>query len=221
MPIFKKANSNFFKKWSSEMAYVLGFFAADGCMIKNNRGAHFIEFHVTDKKLLENIKAVMGCDHKITEKKRRNWKIAYKLQIGSKEMFNDLLFLKMTPCKSLNLSLPNIPQNFFSHFVRGYFDGDGNVFVAKRRDRKTRRWIIQTHFTSGSMGFLKELRGKLKLYAGLRGGSLYKHQANTASLKFSINDSVKLFHYMYNNGGKSFLERKKDGFLKYINNLEL
>ena len=37
------------------MAYVLGFFAADGTMIANNRGAHFIEFHSTDKQLLKQV----------------------------------------------------------------------------------------------------------------------------------------------------------------------
>jgi len=44
MPIYKTKNENFFKKWTPEMAYVLGFFAADGSMVKNKRGACFIEF---------------------------------------------------------------------------------------------------------------------------------------------------------------------------------
>jgi hypothetical protein len=42
MPIHKKVNQDFFKKWSPEMAYILGFFTADGSMAKNKRGAHFI-----------------------------------------------------------------------------------------------------------------------------------------------------------------------------------
>jgi hypothetical protein len=52
MPIFKTKNENFFKNWTPEMAYVLGFFTADGSMIRNKRGAHFIEFQITDKNLL-------------------------------------------------------------------------------------------------------------------------------------------------------------------------
>jgi hypothetical protein len=50
MPIYRAKNENFFKKWSPEMAYVLGFFTADGNMLKNKRGAHFIEFNTTDYK---------------------------------------------------------------------------------------------------------------------------------------------------------------------------
>ncbi|PIP28260.1 MAG: hypothetical protein COX29_02045 [Candidatus Moranbacteria bacterium CG23_combo_of_CG06-09_8_20_14_all_35_22] len=70
MPIHKTKNENFFKKWSPEMAYVLGFFAADGCMIKNNRGAYFIEFQITDKDILLKIKKLLGSNHKITERKK-------------------------------------------------------------------------------------------------------------------------------------------------------
>ena len=65
MTLTRAVNHDFFKKWNSDMAYVLGFFAADGCMIKNKRGAHFIEFHITDKNLLFAIRAAMRSNHKI------------------------------------------------------------------------------------------------------------------------------------------------------------
>jgi len=56
MPIFRTKNEDFFKKWSPEMAYVLGFFAADGNMLKNRRGAHFMEFTSTDKDIIVKIR---------------------------------------------------------------------------------------------------------------------------------------------------------------------
>jgi DNA-binding transcriptional regulator WhiA len=56
MPIHKEINRNFFKKWTPEMAYILGFFTADGSMFKNKRGSYFVEFEITDKELLEKIK---------------------------------------------------------------------------------------------------------------------------------------------------------------------
>ena len=56
MPIYKNKNDNFFKKWTPEMAYILGYFAADGTMIKNKRGAHYIEFQSTDKELIVGVK---------------------------------------------------------------------------------------------------------------------------------------------------------------------
>ena len=40
-------NVDFFKKWSAEMAYVLGYFCADGGMFINPRGSKFILFQRT------------------------------------------------------------------------------------------------------------------------------------------------------------------------------
>ncbi len=82
MPIYKEINVKFFKKWTPEMAYILGFFAADGNMLKNKRGAHFIEFNTVDKELLEKIKKTLRSDHKISARRRsEKWATCYRLQI--------------------------------------------------------------------------------------------------------------------------------------------
>lgn len=76
------------------MAYVLGFFIADGSMAKNKRGAHFIEIEITDKELLEEIREAIGSNYKISVRNRdKKWKISYRLQIGSKEVFSDFCCL--------------------------------------------------------------------------------------------------------------------------------
>jgi intein-encoded DNA endonuclease-like protein len=216
VPIFKNKNEDFFKKWSPEMAYVLGFFAADGCMIKNKRGAHFIEFHIVDKNLLIRIRKALNSNHKIaTRKIKDGWKSAHHLQIGSKEIFNDLLFLGMTPNKSNSLIFPNIKEEYLSHFIRGYFDGDGNVFLGKRSDRINRNWILQSGFTSGSKEFIKELKIKLKKFANIA-GSTQHYSSGAYRLCFSIKDSLKLYEFMYSSNESLFLPRKKRIFEKYI-----
>ncbi len=70
MPMHRSLNHDFFKTWSADMAYVLGYFAADGSMLKNKRGAHFIEFTSTDLLLVEIVKSSTGSGHAITERKR-------------------------------------------------------------------------------------------------------------------------------------------------------
>ena len=116
MPIYKTLDRGFFKEWTPEMAYVLGFFTADGNMIRNKRGAHFMEFFSTDKDIIKNIRIALGSNHKISVRDRskinKNWKPAYRLQIGSKEIFNDLLRLGMTPAKSNVIKFPNIQALF-------------------------------------------------------------------------------------------------------------
>jgi intein-encoded DNA endonuclease-like protein len=216
MPIYKKLNENFFKKWSPEMAYVLGFFAADGCMLKNKRGAHFIEFQITDIDLLIKIQKLLGSDHKIAKRNLRiNWKTAYHLRIGSKIIFSDLLNLGFTPRKSKKIKLPNIPDKYFRHFTRGYFDGDGNVHVQKRQDRKSKSLIIQTHFTCGSQNFLMQFQEKLRSFALVKGGDIVYH-SGAYRLRFSIKDSIKLYLFIYRDAKNLFLARKKDIFENFI-----
>ena len=52
MPIPKKYNKDFFKTWSSDMAYILGFMYADGNIIKTKRGTHFIAVYSADEDIL-------------------------------------------------------------------------------------------------------------------------------------------------------------------------
>src|SRR3989344_4705862 len=95
MPIFKRVNKNFFKKWTKDMAYILGFFAADGYITLHKNGGLFWSIEITDKKLIMEIRKSIRSEHKITIRKGRNKneKSLYRLQIGSKEMCNDLFNL--------------------------------------------------------------------------------------------------------------------------------
>lgn len=213
MPIFKAKNENFFRKWSPEMAYILGFFAADGNMLKNKRGAHFIEFQITDRDLLIKIR---NSNHKITARKRNNkWRTSYRLQIGSKQIFKDLLKLGLTPKKSKTINLPNIPEKYFYHFVRGYFDGDGNVIFGffKKSDRKTKSPALLTRFTAGSKSILEKLHDVLTNTLDTRGSLCYCGDA--WRLSYSTNDSKKLFSFMYNSGNVAGLIYLKRKFILY------
>jgi len=200
------------------MAYILGYFAADGSMLKNNRGACFIEFHSIDKILLERLKSALDSSHKISVRKSLpNSHTLYRLQIGSKEIYSDLLKLGLTPAKSKTITFPNIPVPLVSHFVRGYFDGDGHVSVSKyHRKGRTGKLskTILSGFTSGSEMFLVRLLDTLKQYANIFGGSLYKTSAYRLTL--SVKDSKKLYDFLYKNAGKMRLARKKVVFESYF-----
>ncbi len=220
MPVFKSVNKNFFKKWSRDMAYVLGFFAADGYITVNRRGGQFWCIAITDGDLLEEIKKVVKAEHKISLRKGRgNDQDKYRIQIGSIEMCNDLRKLGYSENKTKSLAIPNIPKKYFSHFVRGYFDGDGNVWVGRmNKSRNHSTFSIMVMFTSCSNLFLKTLQKELVGF-GLVGGCIYKSKKNYSRLQYSVNNSLRLYDFMYNDLGTSklFLKRKKDVFEKYIN----
>jgi intein-encoded DNA endonuclease-like protein len=224
VPIYKEVNRAFFKKWTPEIAYVLGFFAADGTMIVNKRGAHFIEFDVTDKEILTKIRKTLNSNHKISVRDRRSkrntrLKLGYRLQIGSKEIFTDLSYLGFTPNKSRNIKLPKIPEKFTGDFVRGYFDGDGCVYFRKHKvkGRKNKRWVFPTRITCGSYNFLDSLHKLLSSY--LSGGFITAKKGGW-ELVYSHRDSLALYKLMYNTNCHSlYLERKHKLFSKAINTL--
>ncbi|MDB5265222.1 MAG: hypothetical protein JWN64_793 [Parcubacteria group bacterium] len=196
------------------MAYVLGYFAADGSMLRNKRESCFIEFTSTDLILLELVQKATGSSHKISIRKPKlNCKTAYRLQIGSKEWFKDLTDLGFTQNKSNTLVFPNIPSEFMGPFVRGYFDGDGCAYLKKHWSswHKKDVWVFVTRFTSGSKEFLLDLLALLKQH-GLVGGHLNTKAKGGFDLVFSRRDSVALYKLMYHTAQVSalFLPRKRE-----------
>lgn len=216
-------NEDFFKTWTLEMAYVLGYFVADGCMFINPRGSRYIEFVSIDKELIKNVRKEIDSKHLLSEffKKNPNSKKQYRIQIGSKEMFQDLINLGFMPRKSMKIRLPKMPEECFASFVRGYFDGDGCVsfctFRRKARNNKIGH-ALHSLFTSGSRLFLEELWVELKSRTNIKGGSLIKKQGNAFELSFSKNDSKELFTFMYNDiENRLFLKRKYIKFKEAFN----
>lgn len=209
MPVHRDIDKNFFKKWSDDMAYILGFLFADGNIIKTKRNTHFLAFSSADYELLFSMRKAMKSTHVISGR-GKDKKSVFVLQVGSREIFDDLMALGLTPNKSRRMRLPNIPQRYIGHFVRGYFDGDGCVWrgVSHPR-RKTKTPAILVSFTSASMDFLADLFVLLGKQ-GLLGGSLFRSKkGNYSRLSFSTHDSLKIYKIMYNRPTKLFLDRKK------------
>ncbi|MBU6323313.1 MAG: hypothetical protein KGI41_00320 [Patescibacteria group bacterium] len=223
MPIARTLNQDFFKKWTPEMAYVLGYFAADGSMIRHQNRGCFIEFTSTDKSLLATLRHVAGAGQRIATRKRRsrNWQEQYRIQIGSKEWFTDLTKLGFAPAKSTILTFPSAPNAYLAHFVRGYFDGDGCVYFRKLQyaDRTRKRWVLMSLFTSGSRDFLESLWIVLKTN-GVSGGTI-QPKTRGFELKFSHRDSLALYRFMYDTASATepYLPRKRTLFRKAIRTL--
>jgi len=224
VPIHKTKNENFFKKWSPEMAYVLGFFAADGNMSPHSNGGRYIEFTSCDRELIYKTRNLLNSNHKISSRVRSiNHKNAYRIQIGSVALYRDLVSLGLTPNKSLTIKFPKIPANYLSDFVRGYFDGDGCVYLRKNwaKDRGKLRWVFQTRFTSGSGDFLESLHEALQKNKICKGGYLY-NKKGSCELVFSHNDGLALSRFMYDNvSAEMYLERKYNTFQKAFKILNL
>ncbi|MFH1430620.1 MAG: LAGLIDADG family homing endonuclease [Candidatus Uhrbacteria bacterium] len=122
-------NVSLFDAWTPHGSYLLGFFAADGSMYRNPRGSYYIDFTSTDRELITSTRTILRARQQISvlPPGRRAQKTRYDIQIDCRALYEKLREMGFTERKSLTLRFPNIPDHELSHFVRGYFDGDGNI----------------------------------------------------------------------------------------------
>ncbi len=206
-------NSHFFKKWSIEMAYVLGFIGADGNICHSGR-AHTLHIACDDKDVIEKIRGVLDYKGPIHLKYRPNGKISYSLRICDPIIFNDLNKLGVTERKSLTFTPPKIPAEFIRHFIRGYFDGDGSVSV--RNIKYPSKLTVSIYTASIHMAYY--LHKTLLLSLGdIYQGNILTYLAHQKTPYYTIHlghkGSVKLFTYMYTNT-TLYLERKYQKFME-------
>lgn len=198
------------------MAYILGFMYADGNIVETKRRNHYIAIYTADRTLLASMRQCMKSEHRIAQRNACSG-LVYRIQIGSKEWFSDLGKLGLFPNKTKRMLLPHVPTEFFGDFVRGYFDGDGNVWVGLvHKERKTALQTIQVAFTSGSTEYLQSVHRALQ-EMGLAGGSVYiSKKKQFARLVFSVSDALKIYKIMYNCPHKLYLKRKKVVFEQFM-----
>lgn len=180
------------------MAYILGFWFADGCIYG---GRMFdITLHKKDKYILKQIAKELAYEGNLYDDVDRQ---SVRINFSCKVIYNDIINLGGTECKSLTLQFPKVPEEFLPDFIRGYFDGDGCVMNLKNNR-------LNSAFTNGSKDFLVSLLAILQEKAGIKGGSF---DDSSLSLKFGKKDTLKLGNYIYANNPELFLLRKREKFI--------
>lgn len=199
-----KINENYFKTWSSNMAYTLGLWWADGCIY---RGRMFdITLHKKDRYILSKIAQDMQFEGNIYDGVDAQ---ASRINFSCIEIYKDIRALGGTQRKSLTALFPeNIPEEFLPDFIRGYFDGDGSVWYVKGNR-------INSEFCSGSKKFLEKLLQTLHNKTQIKGGSIHLANQSCYELTFGKKDSIELAKFMYTDS-KFFLKRKYEKFQKFL-----
>ncbi|MDP2941375.1 MAG: LAGLIDADG family homing endonuclease [Candidatus Omnitrophota bacterium] len=192
------------------MAYILGFIFADGCLVEYKNGYHGLDITSKDLGHLRLIKEQLKAEHKIGEKER-----GYRIQVRNSYIYNDLLKLGLTPRKSKTIAFPEIPKSYFSHFIRGLFDGDGSVMVW-REPRWRHTWQIRTSFTSGSQNFLQDLKKQLQSLVGLSRGRVSPVTRGFHLRYLSMPECIALYKFMYQGNNNLYLRRKRDKFESFL-----
>ena len=197
-------DERFFDVWNQKMAYVFGFWVADGYMTKDK--SYRIRFSSADKEILEQIRAALESNNPIRAD-RRSWVTTFH----SRHLFESLQRLGGYRAKSRTVTFPAIPKKYLRDFIRGYFDGDGSVhFIhyTSTKDHRPRQ-ELRSNFTSGSIKFLEELRSILSEELGLPNKVLGVYNGGgSLKLCYGTKDTKKLLGFMYYSGHTIGLKRK-------------
>ena len=220
-PIKAEVDDYFFSYWSAPMAWVLGFIYADGSLDAGVREKpkQTREVRVTmaqkEPEILEKIKVFMRSNQKLTFSKQRIYgnTVAgerYELVIRSKQIFNDLIKIGLTPNKSLTITFPEVPHEYIWHFIRGLWDGDGCLFTDKSTGK------LFGSFVSGSRPFIMKLLEILEREIGI-GKSVAHQRGNSSQFRLSTINTLKLCHQLYDGVSPDmYLSRKYKVYLNYL-----
>lgn len=201
----------FFQSWDENSAYVLGFWWADG-------GVHFSykkqsvskkwAIYNTDEQIMLAIASLMRTNLTVT--RRPNGKHLWKIVLNSEELFDFCFELVGSVRKSYTpLNVPDIPDEFFHHFVRGYFDGDGSICFKTYKNRHGNQTsALTTSFTAGNGTgeFLQKLRDAIRRFIPVGQKQITGKQSK--KLVFNQYDSMLLCEWMYQDA-TIFIDRKK------------
>lgn len=209
---------------TEEKAYWLGFLAADGTIRLRHGGAEKIKrgssivlkLAVKDKHHVDRFQKIFGIESRITYHrdytKTRKGEVSFsdncKVSINSNKLIDDIIDKGVTPRKSATLDKPNIDSKYNSHFIRGYFDGNGNIgFTTKEGTTSSKQEVIKMFhlgiacFSTNFKNYLIEELGKENI--------TFKTSGDYSIVVTNMKDSVAFINYIYKDA-TILLERKKE-----------
>lgn len=216
-------NENYFQELDSkDKAYFLGFIYADGFITKPSHGQNILGLTLAEIEPIDKFKKYIQTNKKVGYYKKTssysNKSYEYKLALNSDKLISDIEKLGVIERKTLTLTFPNLREDLIPHFIRGYFDGDGSVFLHKdSREEYSYNEYLGINIC-GTKEFLIALTKHLPFLE--EGQCIYKEErkeTNCWNLKMASNiRSLELYHYMYKDCNDLYLSRKREKFENFI-----
>ena len=171
---------------------------ADGCVYKRKLGGlqFSLNLSIKDKQIIYDFLKDIESDHL-----PKYYKNDIRLKICNSVFCKNLTKFGIIGNKSRKIYVPKINKKLINHFLRGYFDGDGSVYLHRKN--------ICFNITSASykiVFYFKRLiskitKSKSKIYCG----------KNNKFFRISYEGNIlcnKIYNYLYKNSN-IYLNRKK------------
>lgn len=194
-------------------AYWLGFLYADGNVIQNkDKWVYSVSLALSYKDVghltkfrdwISPGRPIRVYDVSLNGKLYKSCRVT----ISSKEIANNLVLLGCTPRKSFTLKFPTedqLPREYVSHFMRGYFDGDGSVMLTGQV-----KWCGTLEFLTSYMNILCS--------TGVTPVKIIRDSNHYQFTKNHRKQFPLIYKFLYNNS-TIYLERKKKIFDQVMKN---
>jgi hypothetical protein len=207
--VTKFDNHIFDKIDSEEKAYWLGFIYADG-YVSSGDNTFELSLGLKDTNHLYKFAKFMKYENNVKIDSYR-----CRFYVCNKHFHQNFSKLGIFPRKSLVLKFPSkkiIPKKLLNHFIRGYFDGDGNVGVYKIKHGKKAGNLYYAVGVLGTEDMLTNIRNII----GLSKKLYEKKDCNTAVkiLRFGKKKGLTMLDYMYKNAS-IYLDRKYEKYKEF------
>jgi intein/homing endonuclease len=126
------------------------------------------------------------------------------LNIFSVKLVEQLNRYGVMPRKTFTIKLPELRDDLYNDFIRGFFDGDGCMYIGKGRDKCFSIYCASDSFRKSIIDYFDKLNIKLHEY----GGSI------RCTRKSEI---ITIYDFLYDKENLVYLNRKKEKFKKLIN----
>jgi len=210
-----KVDRTVFDEWNEASSYWFGFLMADGCVYINNRQYTLaLACHERDRAHVERFRKFLRTDIPIRTQSRARRLIQFAF--SDKALVTKLAQKGLVPRKTFRTRFPDLPSSMYRHFIRGYLDGDGNIYWHPERG-------LQLRFP-GTKSFLEGLRTVIKQELGIssrsrlyrfprvKGGQLY-------SLRYWDGQARAVLAWLYRDA-TIYLPRKYVTFNAYVQYLK-
>jgi intein-encoded DNA endonuclease-like protein len=208
---------------TQEKAYFLGFLYADG---GNNIDANFVRVDLArkDKDILEKLVSLIYLEDPLQHIKDQDRKKIHKgedvvyytsyFDICSKYICHKLEELGCGAKKSLILNFPEwlVDPELQRHFIRGYYDGDGGVFLTDIKTRSASTKMVST------IEFCRSMSDIVMNGTGVQFGDPYNdvEGKNVYTIRLSGNRQIATFLNWLYKDATIFLNRKYNLYLQLL-----
>lgn len=207
-------NSNYFSTESPNMAYIMGFIAADGTIRKDSNSIK-ITVSRRDRELLVKIKEEVGIEVEVKDYTTNQGYNCSTLVWTDQKHKEDLAKYSIVPEKTFILQPPtNLKREYWIDYIRGYFDGDGsinNIKSTNGRGNGSIRWQVCSatkELIEWIVDFFNEEYGIPKVNVQMQ---VRNHEKPLYIVQYSSRASRMIYKVLYSESSL-YLARKKEIF---------